>query len=202
MLKVVCAYTYLHPFCEASLEAHAPQVEYTEMGYRHDDYHRFLDGLWRAGDTFLLIEHDIEIHATVASELESCPEPWCVFEYAVSGGTMLDASLGCTRFRSSLLQALPNFMGDLPVRDWRRLDCEMAPRLHQAGYRQHVHYPPVKHHHRRETGMCDCQWEHHDHSHHRDHAGPGGSLGQGYSECDCANRPCDHPPDQVARPTP
>jgi hypothetical protein len=74
--------------------------------------------------------------------------------------TLLSGSLGCTRFRAELTSQVPGFMSDLPTRDWRRLDCEITPRLNQLGFVQHVHKPPVLHHHRRENGLCDCKGEH------------------------------------------
>jgi len=162
-MRVCCAYTALHPLADAALTRFAPAAERYELGLQTDAYWVLLDSLWRDGESFLLIEHDIEIHADVIPQLEQCGEPWCVLPYEAAGDDDGDrhlyGSLGCTRFGSELLQAHPMFMTNLPVRDWRRLDCEMLPRLQQLGYTQHIHWPAVLSHHVRD-GRCDCRQSH------------------------------------------
>lgn len=155
-MRVIVPYTVpgpriergLHPLCEAALAKRAPQAEMFDLGERHDAYRELLEECWADGRAFLLIEHDIEIRAGVVEELEACPEPWCSFAYAIGWPPgLIDSSLGCTRFSAELLAATPSLISDLPVRDWRRLDCEINPRLRTAGYAPHVHEPAVKHHH-------------------------------------------------------
>lgn len=177
-MRIVCPYTLasdpgmergLHPLCEAALAAHAPDAEMLYLGTRHDSYRDLLADLWAAGDSFLLIEHDVEIHDRVIPELDACPEPWCSFPYPVgSPDGMIDSSLGCTRFTADLLAAVPDMIDRLPVRDWRRLDCELAPRLRQAGFVPHVHHPAVKHHHVYPApggNRCACGYPGGEHDH-------------------------------------
>lgn len=152
-MRLVCPYTYLHPLAEDALEPY--EVEFVDMGYQHDSYYKLLCSLWADKQSFLIVEHDIEIHPAVVPELEACPEPWCLYPYRGPDDVWLDSSLGCTRFSAELLESLPQFMIDLPVRDWRRLDCEITPRLHWAGHHQHIHSPLVSHHHVR-NDVCDC----------------------------------------------
>lgn len=155
----------LHPLCERSLSQHAPDTEMHYLGNRHDAYRELLEDVWRAGDSFLVVEHDIEIHAGVVPEAQACPEPWCAWPYVVGSDPdgFIEASLGCTRFSADLLRDVPNLIDSLPVRDWRRLDCEISPRLMTAGYSPHVHMPPVLHHHRYPAPggwRCACGQKH------------------------------------------
>lgn len=157
-LRVVAPYTVvgapgiergLHPLCEAALARYAPQAELFDLGNSPTAYHALLSELWAAGGSFLVVEHDIEIGAHVVPEAEACPEPWCAWPYVVGSSRegFIESSLGCTRFSAEILTAVPDLMSMLPVRDWRRLDCEMSPRLRAAGFEPHVHAPPVLHHH-------------------------------------------------------
>jgi hypothetical protein len=176
-VRVVCPYVLagepgvergLHPLCEQALARFAPDAEMHYLGTRPDAYRELLEECWAQGESFLLVEHDIEIHERVVSELQACQEPWCAFPYAIGapGGDLIDSSLGATRFSAALLEALPGLIGSLPVRDWRRLDCEIAPRLRSAGFAPHVHSPPVSHHHvypapgRPDGEWCACGTEH------------------------------------------
>jgi hypothetical protein len=110
-------------------------------------YHRLLAKLWSEGIGFLNIEHDVAIHSEVIPQLEACPEPWCLFPY--SGGTaLLYEGLGCVRFSTKLLRALPDVVATLDCTMWWQLDYNLAGRLRAAGYAPHVHEPPVGHFHR------------------------------------------------------
>lgn len=158
-MRVVVPYTSIHPLAKAALVRHAPDAVAYDMASAHDAYYRLLTGLWGGGKSFLVVEHDVEIHADVIPQLEACGEGWCLFPYSAPNGGLFSQSLGCTRFGSQLLRAEPEFMVELPVRDWRRLDCEMYPRLTARGHAPHVHFPPCRHHHVRD-GVCDCGEEH------------------------------------------
>ncbi len=159
-IRVFCPYTTLHPRTRSALVEHAPDAEVMDLGTSHDAYYNALSELWRGGKTFLVVEHDIEIHEGVLPQLRECDEPWCLFPYRGPEDVMLTSSLGCTLFSAELLARHPQVMAELPVRDWRRLDCELSPRLMQLGYEPHVHEPMVLHHHVRENGRCDCREEH------------------------------------------
>lgn len=121
--------------------------------------------MWEDGESFLNIEHDIEVHSEVFAQLlgcercgmPACEEPWCVFPFPGAGGGLLFRSLGCTRFGAEMMKAVPDLFSTLPVRDWRRLDTEIAYTLEQKGFHPHFHWPPVPHHHYRpERNQCDC----------------------------------------------
>jgi hypothetical protein len=158
-VRVLCPYVNgdesgaprgLHPLCERALAKYAPDAEMHYLGTRHDAYRDLLEEAWAGGEGFLVVEHDIEIRAGLVDELEACPEPWCAVPYVVGSDPngFIESSLGCTRFSTALLAAVPAAISGLPVRDWRQLDCELSPRLRTAGYVPHVHLPAVPHHHR------------------------------------------------------
>ena len=151
-----------HPLALSALHRHAPQAEIVDLGGEHDAYYRLLRSLWEAGESFLIVEHDIEIHAGVIPGMLACAGDWCVFGYYGAGTPPepLEHSLGCTRFAAPLLARQPGLMASLPVRDWRRLDCEMFPALLTAGERRCVHQPMVDHHHVYPGMACSCGKEH------------------------------------------
>ncbi len=158
-MRVVCPYVEpkLHPLTLAALKRYAPDADLVDLGLAWDAYYLFLAQLWDEGEGFLIVEEDIEIHADVIPQLEACPEPWCLFGFPGAGGALLHGSLGCTRFSTELIAAVPDLMSKLPVRDWKRLDSEILPALLKRGYEQHIHEPPVPHHHYRpERRLCDC----------------------------------------------
>lgn len=140
-----------------ALRRHAPGAEVIHLGLAHDAYYRLLTELWEAGEGFLIVEHDVEIHAGVIPGMERCENDWCLHGYFGAGlpPQLLTGSLGCTRFSAGLLARHPAFMAGLPVRDWRRLDCEIHPRLVALGEKPCVHEPPVDHHHVY-AGVCAC----------------------------------------------
>ena len=168
-MRVVCPHVVAGPgvprglsrLCEQALARFAPDTEMIDLGSRHDAYRVLLEELWAAGEAFLIVEQDIEIHEAVVPELEGCPEPWCLFGYNIGWPPApVELALGCTRFSAVLLFEMPGVIAGLPVRDWRRLDCELHPVLRAAGYVPHVHHPPVFHHHRYPEpngwGGCAC----------------------------------------------
>lgn len=173
-MRIVFPYTSPHPLASAALERWAPCAERVQIDAAQRDtnnhpngYYLLLAALWAAGETFALIEHDNEIHDSVVLQFTACQEQWCLFPYGGPGYRpeddtdrgLLKCSLGCTRFRQELLQETKSLITDLPVRDWRRLDCEIYPRLLQLGYKPHLHEPVVAHHHVY-NGRCACGGSH------------------------------------------
>src|ERR1700677_318025 len=162
-MRVVVPFVDLHPKTRESVALYAPTAELIELSRGDDAYYKVLAGLWEGGDTFLVIEQDNEVRATVVPESEACPEPWCVWPYPGPAGATGDCltyySLGCTKFSADLLAKAPTLMADLPSHDWRRLDALMLPLLREAVGEPHWHIPPVNHHHVRPWVLqrrCDC----------------------------------------------
>ena len=162
-MRVVVPYTALHPFTLRALKAYAPEAEVIDLGNQGDAYYELLCELWSEGEGFLIVEQDIEIHASVVPQLEECLEDWCIFGYPGPLGAgiwpppdqrLLTRSLGCTRFSASLIKAEPDLMENLPLHYWGHLDFTIDRAL-SPRWAPHVHQPHVNHHHLRQ-GRCDC----------------------------------------------
>jgi hypothetical protein len=149
----------LHPRVVPALLEQGHRVEVVPLGPGEEYFELFVE-LWRAGDDFALVEHDVEVHAGVLAELEACEHSWCGHSYTVFWGDLWDRygvpGLGCTRFRAELLAELPE-VPDLvavyeepnhPPRHWMTLDAAVAQVL-RGPFRQvpHRHRPNVAHHH-------------------------------------------------------
>lgn len=159
---------------DVALRVHAPKAERWEMGTDVTAYWQLVTQLWADQESFLLIEHDIEITAQAIRQARHCDCWWSVTPYTGPGigpaepRTLLGA-LGCTRFRAPLLKAFPTLMGvvgdvddatgGIIKRDYRRLDTRMLGALRDRGYEPHLHWPTVKHH-RLYSGVCACGDEH------------------------------------------
>lgn len=151
------------------MDRFAPGVEFVALGEGRTAYWRFLADLWRAGESFIIVEQDVEIHAGVVRALTYCPELWCVFpyqgprNYGDGSFPVFDQALGCTRFRASLMIDHPALFDAIGAGDsdptraryWQGLDSQVAASLRSLGHRAHAHLPPATHHHRYPAG-CAC----------------------------------------------
>lgn len=152
-MRVLCAWTQLRPETRAALDEHARdhEVIYEDCRGREEAYFEAIERLWNAGASFVTVEHDIVIHDQVFQGFQECQEPWCGHAYDLAVG--LRPALGCTRFRAELLAAMPDAMAEtkleatsgVPPMAWYRIDVRLEQILQKAGYRQHVHEPPVVH---------------------------------------------------------
>ncbi len=172
-MRIVVPFTQVHPLVDAALTKLAPDAERIDVSARVDSYHELMERLWREGETFLVIEHDNEPTARAIRQARFCSCWWSVSPYRGPGVTFASATnlivgLGFTRFRKQLMAAEPDLMSEVGEindgrsvgrQDWRRLDARMYGALRRRGYRQHVHEPPVKHHHAYGYG-CACGEEH------------------------------------------
>lgn len=122
-------------------------------------YSELLAELWREAEDFLVVEHDIELTAEALREALECPCEWSTSPFPSPGPSPFTMSLGCTRFRKSLMEQLPqavdraNRIDDsgsvCPPGHWKLLDARLysvlrgtAPDLRSP----HLH-SPVPHHH-------------------------------------------------------
>ncbi len=108
ILRVVCAYTTLHPETERALRVQAEAPEFADVSGDVTDYCATWARLWRAQEDFVMVEHDIVIAPGTIDAFAACPEPWC----CVSTGA-LGAAFQCNRFRRELIVAHPDLF-DLP----------------------------------------------------------------------------------------
>jgi hypothetical protein len=150
-VRVIVPYARLYPETKAALEADGWTPEYVRVGHDPTAYHTLVEGAWRQGETFAIIEQDIVPWPGSLTDLRDCPQPWCGFAYSLSTG--YGAYLGCTRFdgamlreRSGVFDAIANLPPDgTPRRYWGRLDTRLKQVLEDGGLRMHVHWPAVGH---------------------------------------------------------
>lgn len=136
----------LSPDCAAVLALRAegldPIVRVMEQG---TDYGAFVQEFWRAGDSLMVVEHDIAPWPGAVAKIEDCPLPWCGYRYPLSGG--IGGSLGCVRFSRELTSQHHSLADDWHTIDWRVLDGYIETAVRAAvGYpRFHPHEPAVAH---------------------------------------------------------
>lgn len=150
MTLVVVPFTHVHEATDRSVCAHfAPhvRVEFAYVGDSLTAYWERLCRAWADAEDLIVVEHDIEVHGDVLPQLDACPNLWCTFPYLGRQRQELKQALGCTRFRSELMGTLPELIERFDGHHWQRLDCELATRLHWAGFEPCVHHPAVIHHH-------------------------------------------------------
>ena len=154
-MKIVVGFTELHPATEKALQLWASnyEVNYHDVSSSNEEYFNVLAKYWSLGESFIVIEHDVEIRKETIPKLTRCSRSWCAFSYAM-GASGYQTALGCTKFSTALLQKYPNAMkqaGDKhdpwsAPRDWRRLDRRIFEVLVELGETEHRHDPPLKHH--------------------------------------------------------
>ena len=158
-MRIIFAYRagYAHPFALDAIKRYAPQAELKDVGENPHSYHRLLYETWDQGEGFLLIEHDVEIGPDTIPSFEQCQGDWCIARAGAPGNRpdnplYMERSLCCTRFSSKLIAEHPDLILSLPSQDWRRLDCEIHPRLSGAC----MEHPVVRHHHFYSGHGCAC----------------------------------------------
>jgi len=120
---------------EAVPEARFVEVE-PEQGYRE-----LLAELWRRGEAFTLVEHDVVPTRAQLAELGACPEPWC--HYGYFPGHWIPV-FGCCRFSAELIAGTAGAWGD-PSWHWGQLDARFAQHARARGWTPHWHSPHVRH---------------------------------------------------------
>lgn len=108
-----------------------------------NDYGKLLATLWAFGESFVLVEHDIAPWPGAITRLKQCSSQWCAYQYPLN--FELVDSLGCTKFLSELITATWTISIRWAETHWGALDGVVTPRLRTAGYKPHLHSPPVAH---------------------------------------------------------
>lgn len=126
-----------------------------------ESYFDLLRHQWAEGDTFAIVEHDIEVGPRSLRELEECPHEWCAFSYEVFAGDLATAyggpfGLGCCRFRAGLLERIADAVTQAgtydqhpvhPPRSYAVMDSSLTYVLRAHGLTPCHHGPNVAHHH-------------------------------------------------------
>lgn len=159
-LRLIVPYTSLRPETAAALAESGFPFEEARVD-DGDGYCRLLSGLWRAGESFAIVEQDIVVGPGTLPDLAACPRDWCSFGYAyMTSGNY--HGLGCARFSSALLARVPDAMDRVAVMSdkthppghWCRLDGWLALVLTSSGEKRCEHLPPVGHLHRYPSHGC------------------------------------------------
>ena len=154
-MRIIVPFTELHGETLDALRRYCPyDVEYFDVSHATDAYFNVIKDVWSDAESFVIIEHDVEIGKDTLESLVTCEHTWCAFSYAM-GPAGYQTALGCTKFDAALMTAHPTLMNEVgdvidpwcPPRDWRRLDTRLKETLTQRyNYVEHCHTPPVKHH--------------------------------------------------------
>ena len=113
-----------------------------------EDYWNLLDGLWRDAQDFAIVEHDVVVNPGTLQSFEDCPNVWCSAPHPYYGHSAY-AGLGCTRFRASIMLAIPEAIevigeqisGSHPRRHWCPLDSLLQRYLTGRGQSICLHDP-------------------------------------------------------------
>ena len=150
-MRIICPWVTLHPETKAALEADGQTPEYAYVGRSPEAYHDLLEQVWRRGNGFLVVEHDIVVTPGVLRQLWECACDWGGRAYSI--GTAYDSYLGCAKFSDALVggnpgvfDAVANLRPDgTPKRYWGRLDTRLKQVLENMGQTMHIHWPAVDH---------------------------------------------------------
>lgn len=102
-------------------------------------YGRNFADLWEKGEPFIHLEHDIVPWPGAITQLQECPEPWCVHESVIYAGRVF-MGFGIGKYRPK---------GPAPERwrntDWHCLDGQIVSDLRERFTDVCTHHPPVAH---------------------------------------------------------
>jgi hypothetical protein len=177
-MRVIAPFTTRHPDAERALREHAPGAEWWDVSESLFSYSQLVEDLWKTGESFLIVEHDIEVNQKALAQAKHCNCSWGVSPYKASSfygfeeAPLLSTALGFTRFGASLLREFPdavsraNAIDDegsiCPPGDWRRFDARLYSVLtdpKNGGRRPHIHAEVIHHHHYSNYG-CSCGRDH------------------------------------------
>lgn len=141
-MRVIVPFTERRPEVEAAM----PAAEWVDVSGSDGAYCELLTGLWRAGETFVIVEHDIVPPPGFVDGLVACGLGWCAGSYPYEGfGAMI--GMGCVKFSDNLMALFPSLMTTVgrmsslehPAGHWCNLDARIQRYLNGEGYRPHPH---------------------------------------------------------------
>jgi hypothetical protein len=144
------------------VEALALEVGARLVDVSGDDqaYWRLLRDYWAAGETFIVVEHDVLPTRELLESMWQCPEPLC------TGDPAPGATLQCVKFAAALIGQFPTLLSDIGPHSWQGLDLAIEYRVdrnlpirhylcgsgaatrhwHYPGEpKRHMHGPPTRH---------------------------------------------------------
>lgn len=151
-MRVVVPFTKLHPATVWALAEYqytlpgSPEIEMVDLGKDQvHGYRELLRRLWREGETFCLIEHDIEIGPSTLYDFRACQHGYCAAPYPWM--TAIGPALGATRFRDSFIAKHPDAAKAVGQAHAAQLDVVFMRRVlaRDLGEQPHVHAPVIHH---------------------------------------------------------
>ena len=143
-MKVVVAAVPGVPMVVAHSALEMEGVEHTvELMSSETSYAALLTSLWREGETFTLVEHDIAPFPGALRAMNDCYSWWCARSYHLAPHKLRPA-FGCVRFHAQLMRAYPELWKRWDGEHWMTLDATVY-RVLQETTRLHVHEPGVAH---------------------------------------------------------
>jgi hypothetical protein len=151
-MRVVLAYTHIAPGVREALTETGREWEEVDVSGSDTAYWELLSDLWAAGDSFIVVEHDVIIRHDTLDELEACPEPWCGWPVPYLGGEY--PGLACAKFTDRIIAACPGALIQVGTMSTdshpQKHYCNVDHRLQrvvlpQTGLSQHVHSPALGH---------------------------------------------------------
>ena len=140
-MKVVMPVARYHnEAVEALLQTVGHQVSIIPVHQSDYAYWYLFSHLWKAGQPFVLVEHDIVIRPDTIDLLAACPALWCGFVYHEAPGEPV-AGLGCTKIT-------PDPRVDLGLVQrlvWQNVDSAVTGLMMGLGLTRHDHHPWLRH---------------------------------------------------------
>lgn len=151
-MRVVVPFTDLRP---ETYRAARDWVDGCEFVGMEDDYAygRLLRKLWREGEDFLLVEHDMNWTREQIARMDECEHGYCANPYPWT--TTVGPALGFTRFSEDFIARYPDAV-EIATRipsnygdpgHWKQLDVWLMAAVLRDYYHEqpHCHLPPVEH---------------------------------------------------------
>lgn len=133
--------------CPAALALRKEGV-FFELVLMHDDisYSKFLCDLWKAKESFVLIEHDIVPWPGAIRQLIGCPKLWCSYQYPLAPYKLRPA-LGCMKVKDTVINHYPSLHLEhsWSGRHWSQMDGPVCSALENSVGKTHIHNPPLAH---------------------------------------------------------
>ena len=117
----------------------APDAEVISVAYNDYAYWELFCRLWRDGQPFIIVEHDIVIRKDTIRSLADCEASWCAYVYHQAPGNPV-SGLGCTKFvPSGALHYTP------PEPVWQNVDSVVTGAMRKLGWEVHEHGSWLRH---------------------------------------------------------
>lgn len=120
------------------------EPEYIDVSGDNWNYWRLLSRLWSEGEQFMILEHDMLPWPGAIHLAWQCEEPWCVYPYLI-GGRYSTVGHGCVKYGVEILEGAPNAVKNVGRKHWSTLDSHTIHAVRKAGFKPHVHQPPIIH---------------------------------------------------------